>query len=511
MTNKQINLLIKQIQKIKWDKTLTFKFNFWSEYIRTKASEPSVHNKIFGFGLPLPEFIIADNECFRSVKNGREIIKFWKNKFQKDKHIFEKLEEDTLKIVETNDQFIEKIQKIDFSKVSDLELEKLLVDFTDRYMNSWTHCWVRPDIYLEKEIATRIQKKLKVTSKEVQDILQKLSIPADIGPLYHQEEPIELINIAHTMQKEKVNPNNITTRADKEINSHLNRFGWLKEIYSDHEQCFTKEEIVQRLKQLLNKDMGNEIKTYLNTEKKLKSDSEKTISYYKFSPELTALIRALQSAIFLRTYNNENSDRLYYFGRKYILNEIAKRFDIPTHQICLLTTPEMRQIMRKKNIDIKTHLSKRGKRYAFIILEEGVQVLSGEQAKIVKDTISKIYSEEIDEAQTLKKTTIQGTIASKGYTQGTARIIHDLNDLDKVNEGDILVTAMTRPDFVCAMERAAAFVTDEGGLTCHAAILAREFGVPCIIGTKIATKRIPDGKPIIVDANTGVITIEEEN
>ncbi|MEK7083758.1 MAG: PEP-utilizing enzyme, partial [Patescibacteria group bacterium] len=75
----------------------------------------------------------------------------------------------------------------------------------------------------------------------------------------------------------------------------------------------------------------------------------------------------------------------------------------------------------------------------------------------------------------------------------------------EVQQGDILVTSMTTPDFLPAMERAAAFVTDEGGITCHAAIIAREMKKPCIIGTKTATKQLKNGDMIEVDAIQGIV------
>ena len=101
---------------------------------------------------------------------------------------------------------------------------------------------------------------------------------------------------------------------------------------------------------------------------------------------------------------------------------------------------------------------------------------------------------------------IKGQIAWKGKTIGTAKILLQPKELNKVKKGDILVTNMTIPAYLPAMRRASAFVTDEGGITCHASILAREMGKPCIIGTKNATKVLKDGDLIEVDANIGIVT-----
>lgn len=78
-----------------------------------------------------------------------------------------------------------------------------------------------------------------------------------------------------------------------------------------------------------------------------------------------------------------------------------------------------------------------------------------------------------------------------------------VKEIDKVKTGDILVAVMTRPDYIMGIKKAAAIVTDEGGITCHAAIISRELGIPCIIGTKIGTKILKDGDLIEVNANHG--------
>jgi pyruvate,water dikinase len=79
--------------------------------------------------------------------------------------------------------------------------------------------------------------------------------------------------------------------------------------------------------------------------------------------------------------------------------------------------------------------------------------------------------------------------------------------ISKVQKGDVLVAPMTRPEHLPAMRRAAAIITDEGGITCHAAIVSRELGIPCIIGTKIATKVLQDGQTVEVDADKGVVRV----
>jgi pyruvate,water dikinase len=98
---------------------------------------------------------------------------------------------------------------------------------------------------------------------------------------------------------------------------------------------------------------------------------------------------------------------------------------------------------------------------------------------------------------------LSGAPASPGVAYGPVKIVPDPSQIDKVLEGDILVAEMTTPDFVPAMKRAAAIVTDRGGRTAHAAIVSRELGIPCVVGTEKATTTLKDGQVITVDGSSG--------
>ena len=98
-----------------------------------------------------------------------------------------------------------------------------------------------------------------------------------------------------------------------------------------------------------------------------------------------------------------------------------------------------------------------------------------------------------------------GLGASPGIASGVVKIVHDINELSKIQKGDVLVTVMTNPDFVVAMEKACAIITDEGAMTSHAAIVSREMGIPCDTGTEKATKIFTDGMIITVDGTNGKI------
>ena len=132
---------------------------------------------------------------------------------------------------------------------------------------------------------------------------------------------------------------------------------------------------------------------------------------------------------------------------------------------------------------------------SIILFEDGkIKLVTGPKVKELED---KFFSVEKDE--------IKGTVAFRGKVKGKCRIISDPFKEHDFDKGDILVTGMTRPEFISFMEKASAIVTDAGGLLCHAAISAREMKIPCVVGTEKATRMFKDGELIEVDAESGIV------
>lgn len=119
----------------------------------------------------------------------------------------------------------------------------------------------------------------------------------------------------------------------------------------------------------------------------------------------------------------------------------------------------------------------------------------------IKDQNEGVKSIEENKAEIILK----GAAASMGIVSGPVKIIHHHEEIDKVEEGDILVTEMTTPDFVPAMKRAKGIVTDTGGRTCHAAIVSRELGIPCVVGTATATSKLKTSQIVTVDGSKGLV------
>ena len=110
-----------------------------------------------------------------------------------------------------------------------------------------------------------------------------------------------------------------------------------------------------------------------------------------------------------------------------------------------------------------------------------------------------------DASSDLGDVLVRGLGASPGMAAGTVKIVLDIDELDKIKDGDIMVTTMTTPDMVPAMRRASGIVTDEGGVTCHASIISRELGIPCVVGTGDATTTLVENSGVTLDGKKGLV------
>lgn len=120
-------------------------------------------------------------------------------------------------------------------------------------------------------------------------------------------------------------------------------------------------------------------------------------------------------------------------------------------------------------------------------------------------TLGKENSESKTEESEERIIITKGLGASPGMASGTVKTVRNIDELDKIEIGDILVTVMTTPDMVPAMKRANGIITDEGGVTCHAAIVSRELGIPCVVGTSDGSKVLKENSIVTLDGNKGFV------
>ncbi|MEW6408159.1 MAG: PEP-utilizing enzyme [Patescibacteria group bacterium] len=193
-------------------------------------------------------------------------------------------------------------------------------------------------------------------------------------------------------------------------------------------------------------------------------------------------------------------DVLYmgYFAIEPILRQIAKNLNLSMNQLYMLYCGWLSEILKSEKLNI-AKLNESAKYSAFIKENNKLNFYVGNEArKKMAPILASLPKEK-------KVNELKGDCAFPGKVRGKVKIISNIKDKNKMQSGDILVSYATDPSLLPIMKKASAFVTNMGGLTCHAAIVAREMKKPCIVGTKIATKVLRDGDMVEVDATRGTV------
>lgn len=204
---------------------------------------------------------------------------------------------------------------------------------------------------------------------------------------------------------------------------------------------------------------------------------------------------------FLKGYRK---DCMYlgFYAIDFIFREVSRRLGIPLTDLYLLTYPEIGDLLRGAKEYDRAERDRR-KRSAIQHWDgERLVLLSGEEAE--KFFHSQLVKRERVESES---GSLKGNCASSGYAKGRVKIVNKTEAMGKVEAGDIMVSHTTFPALVPAMKKAGAIVTEDGGITCHAAIVARELKKPCVTGIKAATQVLQDGDLVEVDADNGVVRI----
>ena len=188
-----------------------------------------------------------------------------------------------------------------------------------------------------------------------------------------------------------------------------------------------------------------------------------------------------------------------------LLKNFAGKIGVEILDILNYSYEEIFDYLKNNKKLSKKELDQR-KKYGFVYLVKNGKgkIISGENS--IKNIIElEEISSPFEQVKNIKE--FRGLAVSRGKITGIARMLEDASKIPEFKNGEIIVTYMTTMEFTPIFRKASAVITDEGGMSCHAAIVSREFNLPCIVGTKVATRVIKTGDKIEVDANNGVVKI----
>ncbi|MBI5227188.1 hypothetical protein HY988_01250 [Candidatus Micrarchaeota archaeon] len=308
---------------------------------------------------------------------------------------------------------------------------------------------------------------------------------------FSKRELFDLLKIAVAKKEGKDVSSLLAAHAKKYYWTHNNYFS--TEILD--ENFFEKELDLALLKY---PDPAGQIQKMKNELTETASKKADLIKKLNLSAYNKNLIHLLDYFAFYQDYRKEYTMRMLHYLDE-ILGEIGRRKNYSLKEMKYTLAREIPLVLWG-SFD-KNLARERMKRCLFYFnsktgkLEDGVGEWSIKKEKEIFHSL--VHTDEVLE--------VSGMIANKGFVRGRAHVTMSVSEAKNLKAGEILITSMTTPDFVTAIKKAAAIVTNEGGILCHAAVISREFGIPCIVGTKLATKIFKTGDLLEVDGELGLV------
>ncbi len=405
-----------------------------------------------GHGFPTTILIFRNGIVTWCVKNtefyglGSKLLKIYKDESKEQEMVQEALKRlDVLKQIETE------IKEISISDLTNEQLTKLYNNLHDAFINYYGIGAIQEPLAMQAEV------EFKEKSNLSHDDIAHLVAPEQLS--YIQEADNYLLET-------------------KDIDGFIRKYYWIDNNYTQT-KVLTKEEAEKRLANI------KPVQT------------SQTPSNSKFDSESQRLMQLLKN---FATYQDDRKRNIlqYLHYLEVLLKEVGTRANLSISAMRDSFPHEIQAILEGKVTE--DSIKKRGENCFVVWKEKGEkpEILVGDEAKEWEE----ILTIQKDNSQIVK-----GNCASKGKVTGKIRILLNASENDKLEDGEVLVTFMTSPDFMSAVRRCSAIVTNLGGITSHAAIISRELGIPCIVGTKNATEVLKTGDVVEVDADKGEVKI----
>jgi len=488
--------------KYKW---VVLAGDFNSPFIRNYIWVKGLYKYPELFGVPRPVLGIVSKE------NTIEYIG--------DLDTWTKTHEAMKKLIERDNQFNQwsekNIFRVDMQKLSSEDIVSLLRDFVEKQGEMYAYGTTLPILdfgnfsFVEGNLKKILNEKL--SEAEYEKYFEILTEPLHNSFAQDQEE-----DLLQMMSKFYSNENWRKDIGQKPINKikveypdfyeelqkHTSRHAWVYYVYLG--PAYTEKDFLEFIKDYLHKGINptEKLAQIKSRKQEIASLREKYIEDLKPNEFERMILKLVSKLVWAKPRRKDYQSKSYYHLEK-LLREIARRLSISVSQARSMPVDLLVTSLEKDEVN----LSVLNSIYKFHVClpdeSEAVLILSNNEAG---DFCSKyVKSEKSENIKDVKE--IKGAVAYKGKAKGRVKVINSPSDMAKMQDGDILVSLATTPSIVPAMKKAAAIITDEGGLTCHASIVSRELGITCVVGTKFASKILKDGDMVEVDAIAGVIRI----
>lgn len=396
---------------------------------------------------------------------------------------------DDIKFTETKDKYKsalldlrnieEKITELD--KLTDSELASLYLDFHEKYLTFWDHGLVPEIANWGGEVLLKDSLK-NLSAGDFTVVYEKLSAPSGLS--FYQEEELDLLKVK---------------KGENSIDEHRRKYFWINNSYLDS-LILTNKFFQDRLAEFDKSEVDQEINRINNFIFNSEKEKENYIKKYNLSKDIKKISERLSYCIYWQDERKGNIFKANHYI-KLFLEEFSRRYLIPLAYLEQYWCWELPNLLKGIKVDEKKMKNRLLKQAGFMVADEekNLVITADEFEFMIKPILEVKVNKEMSEVKGISVST------GKGLVKGKVKILLNPHDFDKMQAGDILLAPMTSPEYILALRKAIAVVTDTGGMTCHAAIVSRELGIPCIVGTKIATKIFKDGDLVEVDASKGVV------
>ncbi len=471
---------------------------------------------IFFFQIPMSCF--ASDSSYPFIKNYKKVLTHYK-KFHMDFYFGER---DSFEVAESvltallqrpkfgNDLnkniiawsykligFAKKTSKVKLQSCSKKELWNLYKEHDSIHTKLYSYGWLPVAVDMFHNNFTKKLKsylyKICDSKEQAEQSFIVFTTPTAKTLVAKEREGFLKIYDGYFKKTRKISPKLIT-----ELTKHANAWGHLGYIYAGNVEPFGVDHYVKEMRDLAAANVtGSELldREYRQLQK-TKKEQQKLYQKLKVSPQFRNLFKIAQEFALTKLVRRHAQLLDLYIMHTTLLVEIAKRLKLTRFQVQFMLMEDVKNALMYNKYD-KAALIERLKECILYTEKNFEAVFLGRQMESLKKNFKKPKVSNIHE--------VLGQTAQPGIAKGKVKIVIRAKDMAKMNKGDILVSIATDPDIVPAMKKAGAIVTEQGGITSHAAIVSRELGIPCVIGTKIATKVFKDGDMVEVDANKGVV------
>lgn len=409
------------------------------------------------------------------------------------------------------------LKKINYLNLSDHQISTVAKSFLQAYQDAHIHGVLMSILEFEHELLTKYllsyldhvkhRSDLKtsqlftILTSSCRDTYARRQIQSEYRLLRHICNSPTLQSVFESVEALDLVPSlPIIDPAFSQIfDVHHESFCWLS--YGTDGPSWTKAHLIKSLHNLLktNVDPDISLKELKTRNKNRQRETRELTKKLMIDDRHQNLFQIARDSVYLKALRKDATSYAFYCAEG-LFRQMAKRMKLGISQLRMLLPDELAPAFLKRSFD-PDELNSRSSVSAYAILDAKSHFFVGDKARVFRDSL---HSQEIVSRNVLQ---LRGTCAVAGKARGIVAIINTPTEMTKMREGNILVSCVTDVNLEPAMLMASAIVTDSGGMTSHAAILAREMGITCVVGTKVATEILADGDEVEVDAETGVVRI----